>query len=213
MLNSERTVVYDKYYILLYILGFGGEWNRLISLHVRNLYVYIFQIYEHFYHLCSGTLWKSILLESDDFIRLVLSSLEFPQDNFLEIPPSLSIQDFERNPVIINLNYIFTKTQIKNLRAYRHKFDEQIEDLSTISNQAKSLIEELRNLSKSINDKLSQSKEDDELQFRLDISDSEKYSDTDSWNCSADENTNYDIVDSVSRVDGNLVINSERLHK
>ena len=92
MLNSERTVVYDKYHILLYILGYGGEWNSLISLHVRNLYVYIFQIYEHFYHLCVGSLWKSILLESDDFIRLVLSSLEFPEDHFLEVPPSLSLR-------------------------------------------------------------------------------------------------------------------------
>src|SRR5882757_11180732 len=108
----EVTAILQKYFILLYILGYIGDWRLKFPLHNRNNFRFMFQIYEHSHHLKTNTLWKSTLLGSDNFIRLVLSVVEFPVDHYLQIPPPLVLRNFDDNPVITNLNFLFTRTQI-----------------------------------------------------------------------------------------------------
>ena len=136
--------------------------------------------------------------------------MEFPEDHYLQIPPPLLLKDFQKNPVITDFNYLFTKSQIQYLNGRREV--NEIEDLSLISIQAKSLIEDLKILSESINKKLADNKKE-EIQFPIDLSDSEYNTSSDSWNPRREEivKRNYDLVDSVSQIDGELIIKTERL--
>ena len=86
----------QKYYIFLYILGYIDEWNTKIPMYKKSNYSMAFQIYQHFHHLKTETLWKSALIGCDDVCRQILSEVEFPEDYYLQIPPVFKIHSFQK---------------------------------------------------------------------------------------------------------------------
>ena len=136
----------QKYYILLYIIGYIGEWKLKFPLHLKSNYLFMLQIYEHFHHLKTNTLWRSTLLESDNFVRLVLSVIEFPEDHYLQIPPTLTVKNFDDSPVITNLKFLFTRTQILNLthKKLLDKSEQSEENLSVVASKAKEVLRDLK---------------------------------------------------------------------
>ena len=79
---------------------------------------YLFNIYEHFYYICKDNSSRSPLLKVDDFSRQVISNIRRPKVQRLNIVPGLKYIDFLLNPTIWDLNILFSRAQIFDLKLY-----------------------------------------------------------------------------------------------
>ena len=147
--NSEsQTEIIDTYFILLYILGVFEKWEEEVNIYKFSNYLLTFQIYEHFHHLNTNTLWKSALIGTDNLTRIILSVINKPENLNLQIPPDLEMQDFSNNKIITNMNYLFTNEDITKLKEKSTNIFENNDNTEKsfvkIANKANTLLDELK---------------------------------------------------------------------
>src|SRR5882757_2417499 len=95
ILNLSQRESFETQYILFYILGLIKKWNNNIEIYKFTNYLVAFQIYEHFYHLKTNSLWRSALIGCDNLTRIILSVIQSPENLYLQVPPDITLQDFE----------------------------------------------------------------------------------------------------------------------
>lgn len=113
---NKSSVKFQKYFLVAYILNFNDNFDFAVNINEKNLYDFCFSIYEHFYLVSLSRAYESALLFVDDFCRCVITSIEDPKNKYINIVPTLSYDDFMKNPKVANLMLIFSRAQFFELK-------------------------------------------------------------------------------------------------
>ena len=111
--NILDNIFFKDYFTCAYILNLFEEWSIEHDSYCIKLSL---SIYRHFYLFAKNQSFRSPQLYLDNFLRAVISTIRNPNDIYLRIPPFLTIENFSRDRVLEDLNLIFSRAQIFNLK-------------------------------------------------------------------------------------------------
>lgn len=114
--SQKHRLIYEQYFILSFILNIIEEFDYSLHIKFHIIYNFIFEIYVFLYFKNINRSYESALLGVDDFARLCLSKINNFKDKYINIIPGLSLFDFVDNEYIYDLNIIFSRSQIFNLK-------------------------------------------------------------------------------------------------